>query len=55
MLTRCPHCQTAFRVATDQLRSHHGRVRCGNCNAVFNALDTLVEQLEAMQAPPLVA
>lgn len=49
MLTRCPGCQTTFRVTTEQLKARQGRVRCGQCQAIFNALETLVEE-----APPSV-
>jgi|WetSurMetagenome_2_1015567.scaffolds.fasta_scaffold295371_1 predicted Zn finger-like uncharacterized protein len=45
MLTRCPHCQTAFRVTTEQLKVRQGRVRCGSCRAVFDALDSLTDEL----------
>lgn len=46
MLTRCPNCSTAFRVTPEQLKARAGRVRCGHCSGVFNALETLVD------APP---
>ncbi|WP_374432672.1 DUF3426 domain-containing protein [Inhella sp.] len=35
--TRCPSCATVFRVAEDQLRVSEGFVRCGRCDAVFDA------------------
>ena len=41
MLTRCPDCDTAFRVTPEQLKARAGKVRCGHCSAVFNALETL--------------
>lgn len=41
MATRCPGCGTLFRVTTEQLQAREGRVRCGRCRQVFNALDTL--------------
>lgn len=44
MLTRCPSCATHFRVTADQLKLRAGRVRCGECQHVFNALDTLIEE-----------
>ncbi|MGR8922080.1 MAG: MJ0042-type zinc finger domain-containing protein, partial [Gammaproteobacteria bacterium] len=44
MLTRCPSCQSWFRVRAEHLSAAGGRVTCGACDAVFNALDTLVEQ-----------
>ncbi len=44
MLTRCPSCATHFRVTAEQLKLRAGRVRCGECQHVFNALDTLIEE-----------
>lgn len=41
MMTRCPSCGTAFRVTPEQLKARAGKVRCGHCSAVFNALETL--------------
>jgi predicted Zn finger-like uncharacterized protein len=43
MLTRCAACATTFRLTTEQLASHQGKVRCGRCGAVFNALENLFE------------
>ncbi len=40
-ITRCPNCQTAFRVTEAQLAAHRGKVRCGRCAFVFNAKDCL--------------
>ena len=50
MQTSCPECGTTFRVSQDQLGLRRGLVRCGSCNAVFNAYDTLLPELES--APP---
>ena len=44
ILARCPECSTTFRVLPEQLRVRQGRVRCGQCNHAFNALETLVEE-----------
>lgn len=44
MQTRCPHCQTRFRVTTEQLKLRQGQVRCGACRAVFDALDSLSDE-----------
>lgn len=57
MLTRCPHCQTTFRVTTEQLKVRQGRVRCGACQSVFDALETLADEPcfvppPAAEAPP---
>lgn len=43
MLTRCPACATVFRLDTVQLRAREGRVRCGRCHTVFDAVDAMVE------------
>ena len=36
-LTQCPHCNTRFRVNSQQLFAAQGAVRCGSCMQVFNA------------------
>ena len=51
MLTRCPHCQTAFRVTPDQLKARQGRVRCGRCQTVFDAIEALEDDSAAAVAP----
>lgn len=43
MLTCCPACRTTFRVTPEQIKARAGKVRCGKCQEVFNALDTLIE------------
>jgi predicted Zn finger-like uncharacterized protein len=45
MQTECPQCETVFRVRADQLGEADGRVRCGVCGEVFNAMDTLQAEL----------
>jgi predicted Zn finger-like uncharacterized protein len=52
MLTRCPHCATTFRVTPHQLKARQGKVRCGKCQAVFDALETLAEEAPAIIASP---
>lgn len=42
LATRCPHCQTTFKVAQDQLKLRSGLVRCGTCKQVFNGIEHLV-------------
>lgn len=37
MLSRCPACDTVFRVGREQLAARQGLVRCGRCSEVFNA------------------
>ncbi len=38
MLTRCPACQTVFRLRPEQVQARRGEVRCGHCFNPFNAL-----------------
>jgi predicted Zn finger-like uncharacterized protein len=37
LITRCPACQTLFKVVPDQLRISEGWVRCGQCGEAFDA------------------
>lgn len=43
LATRCPHCETVFRVQDAQLARTRGRVRCGQCHEVFDALQNLLD------------
>jgi len=43
LATQCPHCQTVFRVAHDQLKLRGGIVRCGACNEIFDGNAALIE------------
>ncbi|MEJ2424770.1 MAG: zinc-ribbon domain-containing protein, partial [Candidatus Thiodiazotropha sp.] len=43
MFTQCPHCMTLFRITSEQLKAAEGRVRCCQCNQIFNALQRLQE------------
>lgn len=43
LATKCPHCNTTFRVAHDQLKLRGGIVRCGACNEVFDGNAALVD------------
>ncbi len=51
MLTRCPACATHFRITPAQLKARSGSVRCGECQHVFNALDSLIEEPMVVNAP----
>ncbi|EEE04462.1 DUF3426 domain-containing protein [Burkholderia multivorans] len=44
LATRCPHCETVFRLQPEQLSLHQGLVRCGHCRQVFNAAQSLVPE-----------
>lgn len=51
MYTRCPNCQQAFSVTAEILQQAAGRVRCGSCAHVFDALDGLSEGPPRAGAP----
>ncbi|MGD2171460.1 MAG: zinc-ribbon and DUF3426 domain-containing protein [Gammaproteobacteria bacterium] len=38
METACTHCGSRFRLTEIQLRKAYGKVRCGQCGSLFNAL-----------------
>src|SRR3954469_16712219 len=52
LATKCPHCNTTFRVAHDQLKLRGGIVRCGSCNEVFDGNAALLEPLAAPPPAP---
>ncbi|MFC7420883.1 DUF3426 domain-containing protein [Iodobacter arcticus] len=55
-ITRCPNCQTAFRVTEAQLQAHRGKVRCGRCAFVFNAKECIEsEQVAETISTPTMA
>lgn len=37
-LTQCPHCKASFKVSEEQLSAANGRVRCGACLNIFDAI-----------------
>lgn len=45
MLTCCPHCHATFRITSDQIKVRRGQVRCGACQEVFNALESLADEV----------
>lgn len=47
LATKCPHCNTIFRVAADQLKLRGGIVRCGTCREVFDGNAALVDPAAA--------
>ncbi len=49
LFTRCPDCQTNFRITADALRKADGQVQCGHCATVFNAYAELRD--EDLSAP----
>ncbi|HEY1999862.1 zinc-ribbon and DUF3426 domain-containing protein [Paraburkholderia sp.] len=43
LATRCPFCETIFRLQPEQLALRRGLVRCGHCHEVFDATSSLYE------------
>lgn len=49
MYTVCPECKQIFHIQADHLRAAAGRVRCGDCGAVFVALERAYETISDAQ------
>ncbi len=50
MFTQCPECGTVFRVTATVLRAAQGQVRCGVCDASFDALRYLSDSVDGPPA-----
>jgi len=46
LATRCPFCETVFRLQPAQLALRRGLVRCGHCQEVFDASSSLFDVTE---------
>ncbi len=46
LITRCPTCETMFKIVPDQLRVSEGWVRCGQCAEIFDATQNMVPSAE---------
>ncbi|MGB1310468.1 MAG: zinc-ribbon and DUF3426 domain-containing protein [Leucothrix sp.] len=51
MYTRCSHCSAVFRVTMKELTAAQGKLRCGECSNVFNAMDNLSTKLPNQADP----
>lgn len=49
MYTYCPNCSVVFQVSAAQLGKAGGRVRCGECRQLYNAVDYLYEDLRTVR------
>lgn len=54
IITQCPECATQFRASPQQLRASQGWVRCGHCDAVFDAAVHAVSQRAVPPSEPEV-
>ena len=50
-LTRCPICQTVFRVEARTLAASDGEAKCGVCGMVFTAIDQHLPEISNPVAP----
>lgn len=50
LLTRCPHCDTRFRVTDEQLAVAKGKVRCGSCMDIFDAREHQISSVSETPA-----
>ena len=55
LTTRCPDCQTTFRITSVVLHKAAGQVRCGQCQCVFSAFDSLIDTLTPPQTEALTS
>ncbi len=46
MFTQCPNCKTAFSINIEKLRLGRGEMLCQQCHVVFNALNSLSENIQ---------
>ena len=56
MHTKCPKCKALFRIQLEQFQQAQGRVRCGQCNTLFDAKNNIVlprsrKMLTDLEAP----
>ncbi len=56
LVTECTHCGARFRATPEQLNQRQGQVRCGECQGIFNAFESIVRvPAETGQALPQAA
>ncbi len=51
MYTECPHCHAIFRVTQAILQAAAGKVRCGECGTVFQAVKPSAQKPQPAQKP----
>lgn len=53
--TRCPHCETRFKIGVAQLEAHQGMVRCGKCMQIFDARPDFIPDQPSPQLELVIA
>lgn len=51
LATKCPDCNTTFRITFPDLQLFDGKVRCGHCEQSFNAFSALISIPESVIEP----
>ena len=54
MYTQCEHCKAIFQVSMREVTVAKGMLRCGECQQVFNATNSLSTQMPEAYQPPKV-
>ncbi|MFA6971147.1 MAG: DUF3426 domain-containing protein [Gallionella sp.] len=52
--TRCPHCETRFKITDAQLAAHQGMVRCGHCLQSFDSRPNFIPDQPLPQLDQLI-
>lgn len=52
--TRCPHCETRFKITDAQLAAYQGMVRCGHCMQSFDARPKFIPDQSSPQLDQLI-
>lgn len=53
--TACPNCDARFKITNEQLTTHHGMVRCGNCKEAFDVRANFIpDQLDLQLELPIL-
>jgi predicted Zn finger-like uncharacterized protein len=55
LVTKCPACDTVFRVTAEQLQARAGKVRCGRCMTVFDGAKALAAVAQGAQEQAALA
>lgn len=53
MHTRCPHCNTCFKITLEHLNLAQGAVRCGRCLKTFDGKAQLIDSPETTPTPAI--
>jgi predicted Zn finger-like uncharacterized protein len=50
-ITQCPQCGTHYKITEAQRNAHQGKVRCGKCQTIFNAVENLYTPPQQLMLP----